>query len=41
MPSYLNECLRLKEDKETLSKMYDSMRREYAAPSFETTRWCH
>lgn len=27
MESYLTECLRLKEDKETLSKMYDSMRR--------------
>ncbi|XP_030593025.1 cyclin-H isoform X3 [Archocentrus centrarchus] len=27
MESYLNECLGLKEDKETLSKMYDSMRR--------------
>ncbi|KAM6944609.1 cyclin-H isoform 1-T1 [Lycodopsis pacificus] len=27
MESYLNECLGLKDDKETLSKMYDSMRR--------------
>lgn len=27
MESYLNECLGLKGDKETLSKMYDSMRR--------------
>lgn len=27
MESYLTECLGLKEDKETLSKMYDSMRR--------------
>ncbi|KAK5871337.1 hypothetical protein PBY51_004222 [Eleginops maclovinus] len=27
MESYLNECLGLKEDKETLSKMYESMRR--------------
>ncbi|KAL3063083.1 hypothetical protein OYC64_002798 [Pagothenia borchgrevinki] len=27
MESYLNECLGMKEDKETLSKMYESMRR--------------
>ncbi|TNN53020.1 Cyclin-H [Liparis tanakae] len=41
MESYLNECLRLKEDKETLSKMYDSMRqmktllRKYELPNVE------
>lgn len=28
IPSYLTQCLGLKEEKETLSKMYDSMRRE-------------
>lgn len=26
---YLTECMGLKEDKETLSKMYESMRRKY------------
>ncbi|XP_068460846.1 cyclin-H isoform X3 [Clinocottus analis] len=41
MESYLNECLRLKEDKETLSKLYDSMRqmktilRKYELPNAE------
>uniref|UniRef100_A0A668W697 Cyclin-H n=1 Tax=Oreochromis aureus TaxID=47969 RepID=A0A668W697_OREAU len=41
MESYLNECLGLKEDKETLSRMYDSMRRmktllkKYEPPKLE------
>lgn len=34
--SYLTECLGLKGDKEMLAKMYDSLRREYAAPAI-----CH
>lgn len=32
-PSYLMECLGLKGDKETLSKMYESMRSEWTAPT--------
>ncbi|XP_017283445.1 cyclin-H [Kryptolebias marmoratus] len=41
MESYLTECLKLKEDKETLTKMYDSMRRmktllkKYEPPNLE------
>ncbi|XP_013889851.1 cyclin-H [Austrofundulus limnaeus] len=41
MESYLTECLKLKEDKETLSKMYESMRRmktllkKYEPPKLE------
>lgn len=34
--SYLTECLGLKGDKEMLAKMYDSLRREYAAAAI-----CH
>lgn len=36
-PSYLIECLGLKGDKEMLSKMYESMRSEWTAP----TIWDH
>jgi len=31
---YLTECMGLKEDKETLSKLYESMRRKYIPPFF-------
>ncbi|KAA8592922.1 cyclin-H [Etheostoma spectabile] len=46
MESYLTECLGLKEDKETLSKMYDSMRRmktllkKYELPKPEEVNTC-
>uniref|UniRef100_A0A8C9XLV0 Cyclin H n=1 Tax=Sander lucioperca TaxID=283035 RepID=A0A8C9XLV0_SANLU len=46
MESYLTECLGLKEDKETLSKMYDSMRRmktllkKYELPKPEEVNAC-
>ncbi|XP_060926849.1 cyclin-H [Limanda limanda] len=46
MESYLNECLGLKGDKESLSKMYDSMRRmktllkKYELPKAEVVNVC-
>ncbi|XP_026858639.2 cyclin-H isoform X1 [Electrophorus electricus] len=46
METYLTECMGLKEDKETLSKMYDVMRRittlikEYELPKVEEVNMC-
>ncbi|XP_030624888.1 cyclin-H [Chanos chanos] len=46
METYLTECMGLKDDKETLSKMYDSMRRitslikEYEMPKQEEVNVC-
>lgn len=46
MEAYLNECMGLKEDKETLSKMYESMRRmtslvkAYELPKAEEVNTC-